>query len=267
MIKWLHDNPVGWILAALCGLMLLMLLVLGLLSLVPLDTGSAGGEADDGDPALAVPQLGHSPPIDHYEVITQRPLFNENRQPVLLEDATVDPLADALEDVNDEAPEVTLSGVVITPSLRMVTFRRKGSPESLVAFEGQPIEGEFSSWQVSRIDSRKATLTSGRGEELQLELQVHDQAIKQPERPALRGEEKTTTAAAEPAPDASAEPLSRAEEIRQRIAERREELRRQAAEEDQAGEAAPPPSYQDAIQAMMNRGRRAAPKNENENQQ
>lgn len=267
MIKWLHDNPVAWILAALCGLMLLMLLVLGLLALVPLDTGSAGDRADDGDPALALPQLAHSPPIDHYEVIIQRPLFNETRQPVMVEDVAVDPLADALEDVNDAAPEVTLSGVVITPSLRMVTLRRKGSPEALVAFEGRPIEGEFSSWQVSRIDARKVTLTSGRGEELQLELQVHDQAIQQPERPAPRVEEKTTTAVAEPAPGESAEPLSRAEEIRQRIAERREELRRQAAEEDQAGEAAAPPSYQDAIQAMMNRGRRATPKNENENQQ
>ena len=52
------------------------------------------------------------------------------------------------------------------------------------------------------------------------------------------------------------EPLSRAEEIRQRIAQRREELRRQA--ESQRTDPSQMTQYQSAIQNMINR------KNEND---
>ena len=57
--------------------------------------------------------------------------------------------------------------------------------------------------------------------------------------------------------------MSRAEEIRQRIAERREELRR-AAEENEQGEQDEQPSYQEAIQAMMGNKRREKSKNESD---
>ena len=46
--------------------------------------------------------------------------------------------------------------------------------------------------------------------------------------------------------------MTRAEEIRQRIAERREELRR-AAEEGQDQESAKPADYSSAIQSMLKR--------------
>jgi hypothetical protein len=82
-----------------------------------------------------------------------------------------------------------------------------------------------------------------------LDLQVHDVAIKEPPKPVVK---------AEPEPEGQkqgedGEPLSRAEQIRQRIAERREELR-QEQEEQQAGSGGRKPStYQTAIRSMMNK--------------
>ena len=63
--------------------------------------------------------------------------------------------------------------------------------------------------------------------------------------------EETDEAAGERAEAGNGEtPMTRAEEIRQRIAERREELRR-AAEEQQQSDEAETVDYRSAIQAMM----------------
>jgi len=178
-------------------------------------------------------------------------------------------LDEEIEEEVVETPEVELMGVVITPSLRMVTLKKKDAEESLVAFEGMPIEGEFGGWQVTEIGPRMATLTSGNGEELLLELQVHDERIDAPEKmpdkaPAPDKQQKpgSTQAAAE-----NSEPLSRAEEIRQRIAERREELRREselAGQGEEKKEAPPPADYQSAIQNMIERRGQERTKNQDE---
>ena len=95
----------------------------------------------------------------------------------------------------------------------MVTLRQKDAGESLVAFEGQPLEGNYGSWHVSRIEPREITLSSGDGEEMQLALVVHDAQMAPPPKPepATQGDNRQAAAAAG---DDEA-PLSRAEEIRQ----------------------------------------------------
>jgi hypothetical protein len=136
-----------------------------------------------------------------------------------------------------------------------------------------PLEGNYGTWQISRIEPREVTLSSGDGEEVQLQLQIHDMKIaeppkaeKPPEETEARGER--TLAARE-----GDQPLSRAEEIRQRIAERREELRR-AAEADkednaprnsQSNQQRSNQSYKDAIQSMMTR--KSRDKSENDENQ
>lgn len=258
MAKWLQDNPLGLALGALCGLLLLVWLALAILSSLPLSPAPADAAAGALDPALELPTLAETPPMDAYNVITQRPLFNETRLPV------ADDAADGLEQAagpeeDGEKPEVELAGVIITPSLRMVTLKRKDNAQSLVAFEGRPIEADFGSWQVSRILPRAATLTSASGAELQLEMKVHDAQIE----PPVAAVEKAPATAdnATAAPDTAAQPLSRAEEIRQRIAERREELQRGA---EQAGAQAEQPNYQQAIQSMIGRNRQQKSDNKDE---
>jgi hypothetical protein len=172
----------------------------------------------------------------------------------------LDDLEDELSEEEVDAPDVQLTGVIITPSIRMATLRQEGEKLSLVAFEGKPLEGNFGSWHVSRIDHREVTLSSGAGEEIQLKLEVHGVAIAEPPKPEPAAAENER-GKKDQVRQGEEQPLSRAEEIRQRIAERREELRRAAEEDEQGGQA----SYQQAIQAMMGKKRQEKSKNEKDN--
>lgn len=257
MISWLDDNPLGKVLAGMCAACIVIMLLLGVAWTLP---PSGNGDAASGDEnmlSLDVPDLKPGEPIETYAVITERPVFNQGRQPVIAVEIDDEELVEDDEPEVD-APAVALAGVVITPSLRMATLKPEGGAESLVAFEGQPLEGDYGSWQVSRIGPRDVTLRSGSGDEVRLELQVHDAVIKEP--PKMQSTEKSADAGSD-AENTEDAPLSRAEEIRQRIAERREELRR-AAEED-PGEAEKPADYRAAIQALMQRKEQQA-KDENE---
>jgi len=259
MIRWLEGNPAGQLLAAIAGGLVLVIVVLGVFwSLPPGASEDPGASADD-PLRIDVPRLPESQPIERYAVVTDRPVFNESRQPELEESTSGQENAEEAAETDVEAPELELAGVVITPSLRMVTLRQKQSKESLVAFEGQPLQGDYGSWQVSRIQPREITLASGDGRELQLELQVHKAKIAPPPKPKPAPAE----VAAEQQPEAvqGDQPLSRAEEIRQRIAERREELRR-AAEAQRSGEK-PADDYQATIQSMIG-GRTKSNENGNE---
>lgn len=254
----------GLALSALCGLLLFLLLLLTVMSSLPLSTGLASGEAGENDPGLDMPQLAESPPIDTYYVITQRPLFNESRLPDADEDESGGEEPELVEEMTG-APDVELSGVIITPTLRMVTLKRKDNQQSLVAFEGKPIEADFGNWQVSSIEARAATLTSGGGEELYLEMKVHGEKIEAPELPITKSREEVAVSAATELQEGELEPLSRAEEIRQRIAERRAELQQEAEQAGQDRQQLDAPNDGSATQSR-NKGRRPVRTN-NENEQ
>jgi len=262
MMPWLEDNPLGIALASVCGGLLVISLLLTVIWNLPASSQSVGPEDETTVPGLELPELAVSEAIDKYAVITEHPVFNNTRLPFIEPD-----LDDALdEDLPEEdvgAPDVQLTGIIITPSVRMATLKRKnkggGEKLSLVAFEGMPLEGNFGNWQVSRIDHREVTLSSGGGEEIQLKLEVHGVAIAEPPKPEPGTAEKTQGEDGR-ARQGEDRPLSRAEEIRQRIAERREELRR-AAEENEEDE---PVSYQRAIQEMMGKKRQEKSKNESD---
>ncbi|MGD2129420.1 MAG: hypothetical protein PVJ17_08945, partial [Lysobacterales bacterium] len=133
---------------------------------------------------------------------------------------------------------------------------------------GQPLEGNYGSWHVSRIEPREITLASGSGEELQLQLQVHDAKIEPPPPTEKEGQKDSAQKAAASEGGDDDEPLSRAEEIRQRIAERREELRRAAeeAKNDGKNESARSADYRSAIQSMIS-GRRKTNQADNDDDQ
>lgn len=256
MIRVLENNTIGQVLAASSGVLLLIVLGLMVLWALPPSAGSSADDAAQNGSQVSVATLQSAAALESYAVITDRPVFNEDRRP--------DPVLDEGEGLDEEllaedmgAPDVELAGIVITPSLRMATLRSKELERSLVAFEGKPLEGDFGTWQISRIDERQVTLASADGEELQLKLQVHDAVIEAPPESARQ----VAAAAAEAGKDATASEavqaaeasLTRAEEIRQRIEERREELRRAAEQRQQEGGT----QYQQAIQSMIQKGRRA----------
>lgn len=257
MIKALENNTLGLVLASLCGFLLLACLGLAVFWVMPPSVGGGDENVTEEAPSGTIVALKSALPMEEYSVISERPIFNEDRRPapVILVDDDDDDDGPPVEDVG--APDVQLAGVIITPSLKMATLRSKEHEQSLVAFEGQPLEGDFGTWQVSRIDARRVTLASADGEELQLELQVHDAPIKEPPKPVAREPEAEVAEEggeqpAEGAAESDEEALTRAEEIRQRIEERREQLR-QAAESRDSDQAS---TYREAIQNMIQQGRR-----------
>jgi len=264
-MKWLKDNPLGLVLVTTCGVLALLALVMTIVWTLPEAEAIAGTSTNKtGDDKTTV--LAHQvAAIGEFQVINDKPVFNTSRQPELEvenEPETEEPVEDVTVVVKD-APDVRLTGVIITPSMKIASLTPADKKlESVMAHEGQILEGEFVGWQIGSIGPRNVVLESRDGQTLDLELQVHDTAMKKPPKPKPATPAKTAQAARAQAGqlvDEDGQPLSRAEQIRIRIAERREELRReQQAQQAQSNtlgsgtaKASNPQDYQNAIRNMM----------------
>ena len=254
-MKWLQDNPLGMALAAISGVLILFALGMTVVWNLPVSVEiaeTATQETAGGGSVVAAHQVAE---ISNFQVINEKPVFNESRLPVAEEVVDGEEELDATVAIKD-APDVRLTGVIITPSLRIASLTPSdGKLESVMAHEGQPLTGEFVGWQVSSVSPRMVVLESRDGQTLELELQVHDVKLKEPPKPVAAA--KPAAGQGQQALGEDGQPLSRAEQIRQRIAERREELRReqeekQAQSEAPASKAAKPQDYQSAIRALMN---------------
>lgn len=241
----------GMVLAGISGVFVLLAAAMAVLWNLPVAVETMAPASQENTSAEVVLLAHTADALSEFQVINEKPVFNESRLPV------INPLGDEelAEDTSvtiKDAPAVRLTGVVITPSVRIASLTPADTNlESVTAHEGQPLTGEFTGWLVSSISPRSVMLESRDGQKLELDLQVHDATIKEPPKPVVKAE-------AEPDGQTQAgdgEPLSRAEQIRQRIAERREELRREQEEQQaqsQAGsKARGPTAYQSAIRAMM----------------
>ena len=265
-MKWLQDNPVGTVLASVSGVLVLLALVMAIIWALPVPVKInelEAGEKSGTDNVLVAPKIAE---MRELGVINEKPVFNESRLPVV---AAVDE-QEVLEDTSvavKDAPDVRLTGVVITPDKRIVTLTpATDGPEMVVAQEGESLIGEHVAWHVDKVNSRTVVLKSSDGQQLELELQVHDTKIEEPPKPTPVAAAAVAAAQAGRDQDGQqlgedGQPLSRAEQIRQRIAERREELRleqeaRAAQPQAQEREAQAPAArsgYQNAIRNLMNK--------------
>jgi hypothetical protein len=258
-MKWLQDNPLGMALAAVGGVLVLFALGMTIVWTLPVSLETIEADVQESGTADSVLVARETGDISDFEVINERPLFNMSRKPVVTDSEAEGDSLDLSVQVKD-APDVRLTGVIITPGMKIASLTpTDGNLKTVMAHEGEPLTGEFVGWQVSSVSPREVVLESRDGQTLNLELQVHDATIKEPPKPV---------APVTPATDQDkelagedGEPLSRAEQIRQRIAERREELRleqeeQRSLEDDRdAGGNQPantkPPDYQSAIRSMM----------------
>ncbi len=256
-MKWLQDNPVGMALAGVAGFLTLLALAMSVIWTLPETAETAETDQQETGHADTVMVAHQVAAMSEFEVINQKPVFNESRLPAIEDIEAGAGLEDSSVAIKD-APDVRLTGVIITPSLRIASLTpADGNLESVMAHEGQALTGEFVGWQVSSVSPRSVLLESRDGQKLELELQVHDVTIKEPPKPVA--ETKPEADRAEELVGEDGEPLSRADQIRKRIAERREELRREQEEQqDQdrtaangTSKAAKPQGYQSAIRAMM----------------
>lgn len=276
-MKWLQGNPLGIALVAIGGFLALLALGMAIVWSLPVTVGADDAVTDvaPGDMTPLVAEEAGS--LDDYRIVDERPVFNESRSPevVAVEDAIDDSVDQGI--AVQDAPEVKLTGVIITPGMKIASLTPADtSQESVMAHEGQSLTGEFVGWQVSVVNPRNVVLESTDGRKLELELQVHDVAIKEPPKPkpvvAAAQTKQTEPGQPDNGADDDEEPLSRAEQIRQRIAERREELRReQEAQEglensqnDQGKPAERVNLYQRAIQSKIRDSRKDNDSNDDE---
>jgi len=264
-MKWLQDNPLGMALTAISGIFALLALGMAIVWNLPLAVETAEiepGESGSSDTVLAAHQVAA---ISSFQVINEKPVFNETRLPVILQPEDSEPLVEDVKIAVKDAPDVRLTGVIITPSMKIASLTPADAKfENVMAHEGESLTGEFVGWQVSVVHPRSVLLESRDGQKLALDLQVHDIKIKEPPKPASPAKTAQTNSGQGGEMDAGDEqPLSRAEQIRQRIAERREELRLEQEEQKaQSGaRAAKRQDYQSAIRAMINNN----PKDEGSN--
>ena len=261
-MKWLQDNFIGMALLAAIGAMLLVSISLFVIWAWPVSGDFADQLDEENETGVGMVAVSVVGPFEDYEIINEAPVFNITRAPEL--DDGEDP--EVLVDVpieSKEAPNVRLTGVFISPGLRIASLMPvEGEQISVRAKEGEALIGDYVGWQVTKVRPRHVVLESRDGETLKLDLKVHDSVIVEPPKPpplevsdaALTGAEEEGVPLGE-----DGQPLSRAEQIRARIAERREELRRQQqgiesddpAQQGEQQKAKAPPSYQSAIQAMM----------------
>lgn len=272
-MNWLQDNLFGRVLVYVCGGFLALAIIMAIVWSLPVSVDTTGLEADGSEVSDVIQPAREITSLNELQVINQKPLFNENRLPevdVIVDDEAIEDTTIAVKD----APDVKLTGVIITPDMKIATLTPSGADvENVVAHEGQSLIGEFVGWKVGQVKPRTVVLRSNDGRELELELQVHDTPIKEPPKPVPAVAAAQDAAGQAVAPGQKAPPggddgqgLSRAEQIRQRIAERREELRleQEARAEQQPGHtqqpgqagssegtAAPRSAYQDAIRNMI----------------
>lgn len=277
-MNWLDDNPVGRGLLYVCGALFLLMLLIGIVWSLPVKVAMTEQAEDESTRTGKVLLAREMASMNELEVINQRPLFNENRLP-LVDRADVDEQGAAEDEAIavKDAPEVKLTGVIITLEAKIATLTPENDAEDfLMVKEGESLVGDYLGWIVAEIRPRNVLLKSNDGQQLELKLQVHDVAIKQPPRPVPQKAVAQQSAAqpdAMPATEKQATPQqgadeqtqSRAEQIRQRIAERREQLRQEqeAREAAQSREGGAQPgtaaqrggggrqAYQDAISGLL----------------
>ncbi|MDW8478930.1 MAG: hypothetical protein RML12_02510 [Xanthomonadales bacterium] len=209
-------------LAALVGL-------LGLLVLAELAGLGRSYRLPDPAPPAPLPGLEAGrepldlPAASELAAITERPVFEPSRRPPAPVQAAETPPPEAQPAV--PPLDVRVTGILVTPALRLAMLRPAGAQDSVVLREGAPLPGDFAAWRIARILPRRVEFEGAAGgPPATVELEV-DRTV----RASAPGLATATVGEVVPAQNPDLEVQRRAEEIRRRIEERRRQLREEAA--------------------------------------
>lgn len=226
------------VLAAACGVLFLLALALQ----VGLGRGY-GWLPPEGDAAVveagAIDRTPFKLPAETEFAATQaRPLFNEDRKP------TPDEPSEESAPQPPSAPlNISLTGVVLTPDVRVAMVQDKVKNTSIALKEGMPMPGDQGGWTLTKINPRSAIFRELSGEEIEVELTTAVASPK-PNAPA-HGQHPANAAAAAAAPTAphaasnpptiplAPPPMAgggpnQQEALQHRIEERRKQMREEA---------------------------------------
>ncbi|MDN5923920.1 MAG: hypothetical protein L0H70_02845, partial [Xanthomonadales bacterium] len=109
-------------------------------------------------PAVATleSQVVSMPTFDAFAEITERPLFSMDRKPVAADEAQDPNAAPAPPPV---PLQVTLTGVIITPDIKLAMLHDKTTNKSVSLREGMPLGGNQAGWTLVKIEPRKVTFS------------------------------------------------------------------------------------------------------------
>lgn len=231
-----------WIGIGLGGLVALLMLLM-LAQRLGLGSGYAEPEelVEPLDMALLAPlkQSRHTlPPDAHYIQIAQRPLFNNDRRPKVVKEATPPPV-DVREIV---ALNATLTGTLLSNGKRLALVRDNTTSKVIVLKPGMPMPGELMGWTLVSVDARSAVFDGGASQgraELKLDVSkttgpappqpVVAAPTGQPDGQAAVPPPGQPVAQVPPPPPSPADQAAREEEVRRIIEERRAQMRAEAA--------------------------------------
>lgn len=158
------------------------------------------------------------PEFGHFAEIIQRPLLSEDRRPI-------PPEAEQTDDKPEAPPvplQVQLTGIIITPELKMALLKDRTTNKDVSLKEGMPLPGNQSAWLLVEIQPRKVVFKNDKDETSDVELTVSKNSGPPSKRVAgnkPRSEPKKLAPKKED--DAN-------ESLRERIEARRKQLREQA---------------------------------------
>lgn len=225
------------------GQILIGIIVLSLLisSIQMFGWGSGIGKVDvSEDSANGIPNVPESATIEKksnednkrtLEELGMRPMFSPDRLPF------VPPV---IEDDNEpgpviEIPELNaqLTGVVITPEQSYAMILDTSTNQRETYKVGMPLDGELGGWTLNSIQSRKVTLVSDDDKTEELELEVYSQQLNagsksNKSRKSNKKDSKNTNTSE----DIREEKKKNADDIRKKIAERRAQMRAEAAKKN-----------------------------------
>ena len=161
-------DPRSWLLVAVAGWALLCAIVA---------LGGFGGRYSllDDDPKLAPPlpkvplASARSPlgPLEIYAEAANRPLFYPDRKPIAVH-------VPGQTDADAQPLDVTLTSIIITPSLQMAIVQDNKTKKSLRAREGQALGDPYTGWKLVAMTPRSVVFDGGAQGQTTLQLRVFD---------------------------------------------------------------------------------------------
>jgi general secretion pathway protein N len=224
---------VSLILAGACAVLFLLAIALQ----VGLGRGYSWLQPETDTAAVSAGNIDRTPfklPAETEFAATQaRPLFNEDRKPT----------PDEPDDTNAAPPppsvplNIALTGIVLTPELRLAMVQDKSKNNAVALKEGMPMPGDQGGWTLTKINNRSAIFREASGEEIEVELTtaVANPKPNAPGKPGAPGVPNPPKMAANPAAAAAPNPAgapppqpNQQEALQHRIEERRKQMREEA---------------------------------------
>lgn len=126
-------------------------------------------------PAARAVEMPPPSPLARFAEVWQRPLFMADRKPVAVADT---------DDSSSNIGDLELTGIIMTPGLRMALLRDRGKDSTVRVKEGSTLADGH--WTLASLNPRSAVFDNG-GEhrELTLKVAAPEALAKTPQRPGM----------------------------------------------------------------------------------